>query len=136
MIKNVKFLRSGIYRLQQLDPNYSAAVSAFKAAIPGVLGALLWVYFRRPFTSMIIILSLLGYIVSFAGDSYKHKYLRVGFFLFLLAVIQFAIAVLWEHFLVFYLYVFLCMAIITGLTSFFFSGVLEYMHFKIYRKYK
>ena len=96
-MRTPKALQFIVNRLHQLDPTADALIGAIKCTLPGLVGLFVWIYFRNPFSFWIILLPIFAIFPAGLFPKYKGKFCSVGFFFFSLAVMQFAVAVLYIH---------------------------------------
>jgi hypothetical protein len=86
------------YRLHQLDPTYECIINALKCTLPALLGTFCWMYFRKPFTFFVILLPVFSLLIMTVFSTYKLKLRNLLVLLSLLAVLQFLIAILIQHY--------------------------------------
>ncbi len=92
-----KVLKLYFNRLHQLDPTCDALIRALKCTIPGIIGMICWICFKKPFTFWIILLPVLSiYVISYAS-TYRQKYLNLFTFLLFIGVIQFGASILYNY---------------------------------------
>jgi len=128
----LKILKLSICRLHQWDPISDAAINALKLTIPGIVGTICWLYFRKPFSFWITLLPPFAMFVVFSSSTYKQKFLNLTAFFVPLAIMQFAVAILLTHPFILIIFLFISSFIVISIFKYRYATIFAVLCAVIY----